>query len=145
MQSTIEHGTFTIEHDYDAPISKVYNAFADKSLKTKWFGAPDNYELDFRVGGKEINIAVPHEGTTFRYEGLYYDIVPSKRIIYTYDMYMNDKCLSVSLATIEFTEVDGKTRVTLREDGAFLDGGDTSTVREEGTRGFLDRLETILQ
>lgn len=145
MQSTIQHGEFTIERSYNAPLGKVYDAFVDKTLKAKWFGASDEYELDFRVGGKEVNIAIPHEGTVFRYEALYYDIVPNQRIIYSYEMYMGDRRLSVSLATIEFAEADGKTTLTLREDGAFLDDNDTSEVRERGTRGLLDRLEAILR
>jgi len=144
MKSTIQHGSFTIEREFTQPISKVYGAFADKALKTRWFGASDDYKLDFQVGGREVNIAVPHEGLSFHYEALYYDIVPNQRIVYSYEMYMNNKRISVSLATIEFTEAEGKTKLTLREDGAFLDGDDTVDARESGTRQLLDRLEENL-
>lgn len=144
MQSTIQYGTFTIERSFSAPLGKVYGAFAEKSLKTKWFGISDDYELDFRVGGMETGIAVPHEGLLFRYEARYYDIVPNERIIYGYEMHMNDERISVSLATIEFTEIDGKTKLTLREDGAFLDGKDVPEARENGTREILNRLEASL-
>lgn len=144
MKSTIQHGSFTIEREFMQPINKIYDAFADKALKAQWFGASDDYKLDFQVGGKEVNIAIPHEGLSFHYEALYYDIVLNQRIVYSYEMYMNNKRISVSLATIEFTEAEGKTKLTLREDGAFLDGDDTVDAREGGTRQLLDRLEANL-
>lgn len=145
MESTIQHGSFTIERSINAPVEKVYNAFAEKDAKTKWFGIKGGYELDFQVGGKEQGSAVVHEEMSFRYIATYYDIVPNKRIVYAYEMYKNDQRISVSLATIEFAEADGKTLLTLREDGAFLDGTDTVEIRESGTNQIMDLLEKTLQ
>ena len=144
MPLKTEYGSFTIERTLASPVEKVYKAFAEKSLKEKWFGASESYELDFQVGGKEVNIAVPHEGTTFRYLATYYDIVPEKRIIYSYEMYNNEQRISVSLATVEFIENDGKTTLKLREDGVFLDGSDSSNSRENGTHYLLGLLEESL-
>jgi hypothetical protein len=55
-------------------------------------------------------------------------------------MHMNGKRISVSVATIEFREADGGTRMVLREDGAFLDGLDTSAQREAGTNYLVDQI-----
>lgn len=144
MASKTEYGSFTIERTLASPVKKVYEAFSDKSFKEKWFGASESYELDFQVGGKEVNIAVPHEGTTFRYVATYYDIVPEERVIYCYEMYNNDQRVSVSLATIEFVETDGKTMLKLREDGVFLEGSDSPEQRESGTHYLLGLLEKSL-
>ena len=55
---TVVHDTFVIERTYDAPVKLVFEAWADPTLKARWFvGSPDalgaGYDLDFRVGGRE--------------------------------------------------------------------------------------------
>lgn len=50
-----------------------------------------------------MNIAIPHEGATFRYAATYYDVVPEESI-----MYNNKQRILVSLATIEFAEAYSK-------------------------------------
>lgn len=76
----------------------------------------------------------------FIYDVSYRDIVPDNRIIYTYEMQMNGKRISVSIATIEFTPTTSGTRMVLREDGAYLDGLDTSAQREAGTNYLMDQV-----
>lgn len=58
-------------------------------------------EFDFRAGGRE-RFTVAGEGSVYRYDALYYDIVPGQRIVYRYEMYKDSARISVSLATIEF-------------------------------------------
>jgi len=72
----------------------VFAAWADRAAKARWFGGPDDgnteYELDFRVGGRELNRGGPPEGPVYTYEAVYRDIAPNERIVYTYEMYMGD-------------------------------------------------------
>ena len=58
---------------------------------------------------------------------------------------MDGQRISVSVATLEFIPADNGTRLILTEQGAYLDGLDTSAQREEGTRGLLDALATYLE
>jgi uncharacterized protein YndB with AHSA1/START domain len=60
-------------------------------------------------------------------------------------MTMNGQRISVSVATFEFFPDDAGTRLVLTEQGAYLDGLDTSEQREAGTRGLLDALATYLE
>jgi hypothetical protein len=53
--------------------------------------------------------------------------------------------ISVSLATIEFEKTGAGTRLTVTEQGAFLDGYDDAGSRERGTAALLDRLEESLR
>lgn len=53
---------------------------------------------------------------------------------------MNDKRISVSLATIEFRPAGAGTRLVVTEQGAFLDGYDDAGGREQGTRWLLDKV-----
>ena len=82
----------------------------------------------------------------YTYEALYQDIVPAQRIVYTYDMLLQETRISVSLATVEFTPVgDNGTRLVFTEQGAFLDGHETPTRRAEGMGSLLDALDKELQ
>jgi uncharacterized protein YndB with AHSA1/START domain len=87
------------------------------------------------------------QGTTYRYDARYYDIVLDQRIIYAYEMYADDTRISVSVATIEFTKDAAGTALTWTEQGAYLDGIDgpqASSLRQEGTTEMLDGLARYL-
>ena len=141
------HSTFAIERTYDASPARVFEAWANPAAKSRWFGGsePPDHQLDFRVGGREVNRGGPPGGPVFTYEALYYDIVEDERIVYAYEMYMDDARISVSVATVEFSPVDSGTRLLFTEQGAFLDGHDTPAQREHGTGELLDKLGAALE
>jgi uncharacterized protein YndB with AHSA1/START domain len=101
------HATFTIERTYDASPSRVFAAFASKEAKARWFSGPADKSaelertMDFRVGGKERLRGRWHSGMVSTFDAVYHDIVPDERIVYTYTMLLDDKKISVSLATVE--------------------------------------------
>jgi uncharacterized protein YndB with AHSA1/START domain len=141
--TSVEHGTFALERTYDAPPGRVFAAWADPEAKGQWFGGVD-FSLDFRVGGRETNGGGPDGGPFYRYDATYRDIVPDERIVYTTDMYVDDRIMSVSVATVEFARDGGGTRLVLTEHGAFLDGLETAAQREHGTGELLDKLGAVL-
>jgi uncharacterized protein YndB with AHSA1/START domain len=147
--STVSHDTFVIERTYDTSIGQVFGAWADPTIKARWFaGSADalgaGYELDFRVGGHEVNRGGPPGGPVYTYESEFRDIVPQQRIVYTYQMYADDVRVSVSVGTVQFRSQDTSTHLVLTEQGVFLDGHDTVAQRKEGTRSLLDSLAAIL-
>jgi hypothetical protein len=60
-------------------------------------------------------------------------------------MHVDDKRISVSVATIELTADGKRTRLKLTEQGAYLDGLDNGDKRREGTEGLLDALGESLE
>jgi uncharacterized protein YndB with AHSA1/START domain len=102
------------------------------------------HEFDFRVGGRERLSGGPKGGRVHSFDALYQDIVPNERIIYTYDMHLDETRISVSLATVEFKAAGAGTLLIITEQGAFLDGYDDAGSRERGTRWLLDQLEASL-
>lgn len=143
---SVTHATFVIERTYAAAPQRVFAALATREAKARWFAAgpegwnSSNYEMDFRIGGREIYRGGPKGGQTHRFDAIYQDIVPNERIIYSYEMHLDDKRISVSLATFELKPEDKGTRLTFTEQGAFLDGYDDPGQREGGTRSLLDAL-----
>ena len=147
---SVNHTTFVIERTYPTRPARVFAAWADADARQTWMDDPDyesdgtDYELDFRVGGHERFSGLTPEGKTYRYDAMIYDIVPDRRIVYSYEMFEGDDRMSVSLTTVDITAADDGTRLTYTEQGAFLDGIDKPEAREEGTRFLLDNLGKYL-
>jgi uncharacterized protein YndB with AHSA1/START domain len=141
---SVEHATFVVERTYDASPARVFAAWADPAAKASWFAGDDpegaNLELDFRVGGRELNSGAAPDGNIYTFEGRYQDIVADERIVYSYEMLLGETRISVSLATVELKPEGDGTRLVFTEQGAFLDGHDTPAQREQGMGGLLDAL-----
>ena len=147
---SVVHATFVLERVYPASPDRVFNAFADPKAKARWFGGPpewerDRQEMDFRVGGHETSVGGPKGGTIHSFSAIYQDIVPNERIIYTYEMQLDGKRISVSLASIELKPEGAGTRLKLTGHGAYLDGYDDAGARGHGTKDLLDKLGASLQ
>ncbi len=147
--SSTTHDTFVIARTYDAEVGTVFGAWADPERKARWFaGSADalanGYELDFQVGGHEVNRGGPPGGPVYTYAAQFRDIVVDQRIVYTYEMSADDNRISVSVATVEFGAGEGVTHLVLTEQGVFLDGHDSAAQREQGTRSLLDALAASL-
>jgi uncharacterized protein YndB with AHSA1/START domain len=147
---SVTHASFTIERVYPVPPARVFAAFADPALKKRWFGGPpewgpDTGTMDFRVGGRETSSGGPPGGAVHHMEALYWDIVPDERIVWTYDMKLDDTRISVSLNTVELRAEGKGTRMTFTEAGAYLDDFDKPGVRQEGTEWLLDQLGKSLE
>lgn len=147
--STVAHGAFVIERTYDSPVTSVFRAWADPKRKARWFaGSADalgnGYELDFQVGGREINRGGPPGGPVYTYVAELRDIVVDQRIVSTSEMYADDTRISVTVASVEFRESGRTTELVLTEQGVYLDGHETPVQREEGTRSLLEALAAAL-
>ena len=144
-------GSFTISRLLNASPARVYAAWSTKAGKDRWFKAVNNaWELterqfDFRVGGHDIMAGKWQTGMISRFAATYLDIVPDQRVVYAYDLLLDDKKISVSLATIEFHAEGNGTRMTVTEQGAFLDGYEDKGSRETGTKALMDVLVASLE
>jgi len=146
----VKHASFTLERSYEATPARVFAAWSNAESKRRWYFCDDRWVLtehvfDFRIGGVERLKVSPPSGAVHAFDGLYYDIVPDRRIIYSYDMHVGGDRISVSLATIELSPVNGGTRLVFTEQGVFLDGLASPEEREEGTAVGLDNLGAHLR
>jgi len=150
-ERSVEYATFTIDRTYEVSPAAVFAAWATPEAKSRWFKDPDGwvtnapYELDFRVGGHELSSGSPEGGPLIDYRAHYWDIVQDERIVYTYEMQMDGTRISVSLATVELEPKGAGTRISVTEQGAYLDGHDTPDQRQQGTGPLLDALGEVLR
>jgi uncharacterized protein YndB with AHSA1/START domain len=142
------HGAFSLTRDFPHPPSKVYRAFADPKAKARWFSGdewtPVQREMDLRVGGREVLKGRWRSGMVTTFEAVYLDIVPEERLVYAYTMHVNERKISISLATVEIAAASEGSRLKITEHGAFLDGFEDNGGRERGTRDLIERLAKSL-
>jgi uncharacterized protein YndB with AHSA1/START domain len=140
-----------ITREFDAPKHLVYKAWTTPELVKRWWhanrGEVTIAEIDLRVGGKWRYVAVADAGFEVGFHGEYQEVVPNERIVST-EVYeglpegvSEEEGATVNTAT--FTEVDGRTTLTLliqatskTSRDAIIDSG-----MEAGLQDALDLLE----
>jgi uncharacterized protein YndB with AHSA1/START domain len=148
---SVVHATFDLERAYDAPDARVWKALTDAEAKQKWFaGAAGRWTLierrmDVRVGGREILKGRWEGGVVSTFDAIYHDVVPNERLVYAYQMLLDERKISVSLATLQLVAQGSRTTLKVTEQGAFLDGYDDAGSRKRGTEALLDALGASLR
>ena len=104
----------------DAPREKLFAAWTRPELMKQWFvPAPwtiAHVETDVRPGGSSLIVMRSPEGQEFPNRGIYLEVVPNERIVFT-DAYTkawepSEKPFFTGIITFE--DVGGKTRYTAR-------------------------------
>jgi len=148
-RGSVVHAIFSLERVYGATPTQVCRALSDQAAKAKWFEGGEGWvvlerHMDVRPGGRERLQGRWASGMVTTFDAVYFDVVPNQRLVYGYEMRLDDRKISVSLATIELAPADEGTRLKVTEQGAFLDGYDDAGKREHGTGLLLDRLGAAL-
>lgn len=147
-ERSVSHETFTIERTVAAPPARVFDLWSDTAKKRRWFVDSDGpewttleYDVDFRVGGREHGRWRHDDGSVLANETVFMDIVPDARIVMAYSMMKDDVRLSASLATVTFAAQGDATRMIFTEHGAFFDGNDDAASRRKGMEWLFDHLD----
>jgi uncharacterized protein YndB with AHSA1/START domain len=148
-QPTVHH-TFVIEKEYPKAPDKVFAAFRDPAKKKRWYaagGAHDvvSYDLDFRVGGREVLVGkmkpgTPIAGVTLIWSQTYEEIAENKRIVFCQTLDVGSARISVALITADFVEQGAGCKLVFTHQAAFFEGADGPQMREHGWRVLLDAL-----
>jgi uncharacterized protein YndB with AHSA1/START domain len=138
-----------ITREFGAPRHLVYQAWTTPELVKRWWsgqrGRVTIAEIDLRVGGTWRYVMTANAGFEVGFHGGYREIVPDERIVYT-EVFEGMPDAGGTLNTATFTEVDGRTILTLlalcpsREvrDG-IIDAG-----MEGGMQEQMDALEQVV-
>ncbi|VVE52669.1 polyketide cyclase [Pandoraea iniqua] len=146
---SVVHATFRIERQYAATPARVFRALTEREAKDRWFTGGAGFtqlerSMDVRPGGREHSKGRWAGGMVSTFDAQYFDVVPDTRLVYAYEMHLDTRKISASLATIELRAHDGGTQLVMTEQGAFLDGYDDAGSRERGTHFLLDALGASL-
>jgi uncharacterized protein YndB with AHSA1/START domain len=134
---------------FDAPARLVFEAMTTPEHVKRWWGRlGDGYsvpvcEIDLRVGGAWRFVNRHPKGEAAFY-GEYREITPPHRLVFT--EIFEPEPDGVSVVTTEFTEVGGKTRmtVTARYESAEVRDIVMGTGMAKGAAISYDRLEDLL-
>jgi uncharacterized protein YndB with AHSA1/START domain len=141
-----------ITREFDAPKHLVYKAWTTPDLVRRWWsgqrGQVAMAEIDLRVGGMWRHVIVTGDGFEVAFHGEYREIVPDERIVTT-EVYeapggpVDDE--GAPLNTVTFTEVEGRTVLTLLVQCASKELRDTiiNSGMEVGMQEQMDLLEQI--
>ena len=102
----------------DAPREKVYRAWTDPAVITRWF-APRPWttaraELDVRPGGSCMVVMADPDGNEFPNPGIYLEVVPNERLVFTdaYTRAWEPSQKPFMTVILTFEDEGGKTRYT---------------------------------
>jgi uncharacterized protein YndB with AHSA1/START domain len=142
-------GAFTVERTFKATPAQAFKAFADESAKSRWFSGGDDHtiierRMDVRPGGREVAVGKWKSGVTTRFDAVYFDVVPDRRLVYAYEMHIDARKISVSLACVEIEPHPAGVKLKVAEQAVFLNGYADNGAREHGTGFLMDRLVASL-
>jgi uncharacterized protein YndB with AHSA1/START domain len=136
-----------ITREFDAPRHLVYEAWTTPELVRRWWhanrGEVTLVEIDLRVGGKWRYVMIADGGLEVGFHGEYREIVPNERIVSTevYEGMPEGEALN----TLTFTEVDGRTTLTLLVQHTSKEhhDGHIESGMEDGMQDAFDLMEQI--
>jgi uncharacterized protein YndB with AHSA1/START domain len=138
-----------IERVFDAPRELVWKTYTDPKLIPEWWG-PRVFEttiekMELKVGGEWRFVQKDPSGQTFAFYGVNKEIVPSEKLVSTFEFECTDG--HVVLQTVTFEEVDGKTKVIAVAKYENIEDleGMVSSGMEVGVVEGNDRLAELLQ
>src|SRR6266480_4018693 len=113
-----EKFSLEIKRFINAPRDRVYDAWTDPAQLKEWFGPENvqtrNFVADARIGGKYHWDLVNQEGEEMTAFGEYRELVPSKKIVFTWQWQDDEDWKDcVSVVTVELSDRDAGTEVHL--------------------------------
>jgi uncharacterized protein YndB with AHSA1/START domain len=136
-----EQPSLTLKRRFAAPPEKVYAAWTDPQKLARWFGpaliVQDSVkaEIDLRVGGR-YRIGFDAKGTYNQVGGIYREVVPNQRLVFTWAWHSTPE--RESLVTISIKPEGDGTLLTFHH-AQFAD----VTARDNHERGWTELLAKL--
>lgn len=151
------NNNLTINRVYDAPLEKVWRAWADPTQAQKWWGPAGvtnpTFEWDFKTGGT-INVVMlagsglgSMAGQEWPMTGQFKEVAPQRKIAFESSPIMDGKPVMDTLTTVTFEEQDGKTHLTIHIEVSNVTPQAAGALAgmEQGWNQQLDKLERFVK
>ena len=146
METAIDDKTrLEVRRHFNTTVAKVYAALTDPEQMKYWMAPNDAFAesevtLDARVGGRYRIVMHAPDGETFRVGGVFREIVPDRKLVYTWAWESTPE--RESLVTLELSAAgDGTDLVLTHQRLADVEARDKHL---QGWIGCLDRLGNFL-
>jgi len=141
---TSEKTSLEIKRFINAPRARVYAAWTDPAQFKQWWGPEGvqtrNFTSDACVGGKYRWDLLNQEGEEMTVFGEYRELVPGKKIVFTWQWDDDEAWKNVSsVVTVELVDRDGGTELRLIHEK--LPSEESRDRHNEGWTSVLDKLE----
>jgi uncharacterized protein YndB with AHSA1/START domain len=136
-----------ITRQFEAPRHLLYKAWTTPELIKRWWGGDrgevTTADVDLRVGGMWRFVLTATGGFEVAFHGEYREIVPNERVVSTdvFEAFPDGE----ALVTNTFTEVEGRTTITILVEHADRDTRDAhiNSGMEGGMNEAMDHLEQV--
>jgi uncharacterized protein YndB with AHSA1/START domain len=111
LTEVVEKIPFTIEQIFDAPVALVWRALTTPADLSRWYFDLINFRPEV---GCDFHFVVEHEGNTYDHRCKVTEVIPQKKIAYTWRYHGHG---GNSLVTFELFADGGKTKLKLTHEG----------------------------
>lgn len=147
-QATVERTSereLVVTRTVNGPSRLVFEAFTKADLFRQWW-VPRSYglnllacEMDARVGGG-YRLVFKHDDSTMEFFGKYLEVTPHSRLVWTNE----EGDGGVTVSTVTFEEIAGKTLVVLRDLYPSKEALDAQSGSTGAMPEALDQLDELL-
>lgn len=140
--------TIRIERTFSAPVRAVFEAWTSAERLRRWYPPGADWdtpvaEVALRVGGRLRLVMRSPDGEEFGGGGVYREIMPPTRLVFTWAWDRSDVGTGVQLVEIDFTEhPDGTTAVVMTNRG--LADEQSRESHRQGWEGSFDNLARLV-
>lgn len=134
---------------FDAHRELVFKTYTDPNLLPEWWGLKDFKttvdQMDLKMGGIWRFVQSDAEGNEFAFHGVYHEIKEPERVIFTFEFEGTPG--HVSLETVTFEDVDGRTKLTAKSIFQTVEERDAlvKSGSEKGATESMGRLAELLK
>ena len=139
LVDVVEKIPFTIERTFDAPVALVWRAITTPEDMSRWYFDMKNFKPE---AGCEFQFIVEHEGNVHDHRCKITEVIPQKRIAYTWRFEGRE---GNSHVTFELFAEGGKTRLKLTHAGLETFAKTPSLARKNFVRGWTSLIGTELK
>lgn len=141
---TVDSTAIRLSRVIHADRQAVWDAWTRPDQMKRWAcPAPDGVERvesDFNVGGT-YTLVMSVEGNRYTAFGTYREIDAPRRVVYTWDWREAEHATGETVVTVEFSEVEGGTRVDLVHEG--FPAAEAAQGHEEGWGACVAHFEAL--
>jgi uncharacterized protein YndB with AHSA1/START domain len=154
VEPKVVHATCVVERSFSQPPHVVFQALSEADKVRRWMGPGEGSDLiefqsDFREGGLQVlkyqmGPKAPIPGVVITNEGRFLCIAPDERIVAASTMKRDEWIFSASLVTFELLATEKGTDIIITHQGAFFEGSDGPTMRNQGWNVLAERLAAVV-